>query len=333
MPRFEVDAVLDAAADERRHACSSACRPCTHAWSARPGAAELGRLRLCVQRLGAAAAPTSTHRFEAASGQRVLERYGMTETVMLVSNPYDGERRAGTVGLPAARGRAAPRATGGEILVRGPERVRRLPQPARGHAPRPFDADGWFRTGDLGALDADGYLRIVGRAKELIITGGYNVYPREVEDVLRLASRVVDAAVVGTPTAEWGEVVTAYVELDHGAGSAAGGPTGGLEDCSTRRRFAASSTIGWPPTSGRGSCTSWRRCPATPSERSRSICWPAPEPGREPRPGAGRAGGRPMGMLDGKVAIVTGGGRGLGRSHALLMARGGRVGRGQRPRR
>ena len=81
-----------------------------------------------------------------------------------------------------------------------------------------------------GALDPDGYLRLVGRAKELIISGGYNVYPREVEDALRLHPGILDAAVVGSPDRQWGEVVTAYVELDHGAGRAAGGPTGGLGD-------------------------------------------------------------------------------------------------------
>jgi malonyl-CoA/methylmalonyl-CoA synthetase len=75
-----------------------------------------------------------------------------------------------------------------------------------------FTPDGWFRTGDLGEFDEDGYLRITGRAKELIISGGYNVYPREVEDALRAHPGVADAAVVGTPSPEWGEVVTAYLE-------------------------------------------------------------------------------------------------------------------------
>src|SRR5204862_4123780 len=77
-----------------------------------------------------------------------------------------------------------------------------------------FTGDSWFQTGDVGSIDAEGYLSIVGRAKELIISGGYNVYPREIEDVLRAHPSVHDAAVVGTPSAEWGEVVTAYVESD-----------------------------------------------------------------------------------------------------------------------
>jgi malonyl-CoA/methylmalonyl-CoA synthetase len=152
----------------------------------------------------------------------VLERYGMTETLMLVSNPYDGERRAGTVGLPlpGVEVRLEENGTGtdagtGEILVRGPNVF-------AGYWERPdataaaFTDDGWFRTGDIGALDDDGYLRIVGRAKELIITGGYNVYPREIEDVLRAHPTVVDVAVVGTPSDEWGEIVTAYVEAGEG---------------------------------------------------------------------------------------------------------------------
>jgi malonyl-CoA/methylmalonyl-CoA synthetase len=148
-------------------------------------------------------------------GQIVLERYGMTETLMLVSNPYDGERRGGTVGfpLPGVEVRLAPGSS--EIEVRGPNVF-------SGYLDRPeanaeaFTSDGWFRTGDIGSVDADGYHSIVGRAKELIISGGYNVYPREIEDVLRGHPSVVDAAVVGTPSDEWGEVVTAYVEATDG---------------------------------------------------------------------------------------------------------------------
>jgi malonyl-CoA/methylmalonyl-CoA synthetase len=140
----------------------------------------------------------------------VLERYGMTETVMLVSNPYEGERRAGTVGFPLPGVELRLDELSREILVRGPNVF-------SGYLGRPdanataFD-DGWFRTGDIGDIDDDGYVSIVGRAKELIITGGYNVYPREIEDVVRAHPSVIDVAVAGTPSAEWGEVVTAYVE-------------------------------------------------------------------------------------------------------------------------
>ncbi|WP_419925797.1 AMP-binding protein [Candidatus Poriferisocius sp.] len=170
---------------------------------------ELSRLRLCV----AGSAPLSAdlhRRLEEGAGVRVLERYGMTETIMLVSNPYDGERRAGTVGfpLPGVELRLAPDT--GEVLVRGPNLF-------AGYWRRPeataeaFDENGWFRTGDLGEIDGNGYLRLRGRAKELVISGGYNVYPREVEDALRTHPDIEDVAVTGTPDREWGEVVTAWV--------------------------------------------------------------------------------------------------------------------------
>ncbi len=135
----------------------------------------------------------------------------MTETMMLTSNPYEGERRAGTVGFPLPGVDLRLHEQTGEILVRGPAVF-------DGYFERPdataeaFEPDGFFHTGDIGTLSDDGYLTIVGRAKELIITGGYNVYPREVEDVLRAHPSVTDVAIVGTPSDEWGETVTAYVE-------------------------------------------------------------------------------------------------------------------------
>ncbi|HEX2356829.1 MAG TPA: AMP-binding protein [Micromonosporaceae bacterium] len=173
---------------------------------------DLSRLRLAVS--GSAPLPAGLHAaIRDGSGQVVLERYGMTETVMLVSNPYDGERRPGTVGfpLPGVEVRLAPRSGGPtEIEVRGPNVIAGyLDDPAATKAA--FTADGWLRTGDLGELDPDGYLRISGRAKELIISGGYNVYPREVEEALREHPGVADAAVVGAPSAEWGETVVAFV--------------------------------------------------------------------------------------------------------------------------
>jgi malonyl-CoA/methylmalonyl-CoA synthetase len=182
---------------------------------------DLRALRLAVS--GSAPLPADLHSAVAAgSGQRVLERYGMTETIMLVSNPYEGERRPGTVGfpLPGVSVRLAPREGGvSEIEVRGPNVI-------SGYRDRPeataaaFTPDGWFRTGDLGVLDPDGYLRISGRAKELIITGGYNVYPREVEEALRAHPAVADAAVVGTASAEWGEAVVAFVVPAHAGDTA-----------------------------------------------------------------------------------------------------------------
>ena len=177
-----------------------------------PRVEELSTMRLGVS--GSAPLPADLHRRIAELvGRPPLERYGMSETAMLTSNPFDGERRAGSVGfpLPGVDLRLAPGAGDGpgEIEVRGPNVF-------AGYLDRPeataeaFD-DGWFRTGDLGDVDADGYLHIVGRSKELIISGGFNVFPREVEDVLRNCPGVVDACVVGVPDHEWGERVTAFV--------------------------------------------------------------------------------------------------------------------------
>jgi malonyl-CoA/methylmalonyl-CoA synthetase len=209
LPRFEAGAVLDAARDHQATLFFGV--PTMYArLAASPRAAELGRLRLCVSG-SAPLPPTVFERLAERAGQRVLERYGMTETIMNVSNPYDGERRPGTVGLPLP-GVELRLAGGdqGEVLLRGPNVF-------SGYWGNPaatadaFDPDGWFHTGDLGSFDERGYLRIEGRSKELIITGGYNVYPREVEELLLEHAGVAEAAVVGTPSEEWGEQVTAFV--------------------------------------------------------------------------------------------------------------------------
>jgi malonyl-CoA/methylmalonyl-CoA synthetase len=184
-----------------------------HRFASSSHADALRRLRLCV----AGSAPLSPELYDAilaASGQHVLERYGMTETVLNLSNPYDGERRPGTVGLPLpgveVRLEKAGDTDEGEVQLRGPNVFSGyLNQPAA--SADSFTDDGWFRSGDLGALDADGYLRIVGRSKELIISGGYNVYPREIEDVLLRHPGVSDVAVVGRSSPEWGETVVAVV--------------------------------------------------------------------------------------------------------------------------
>jgi malonyl-CoA/methylmalonyl-CoA synthetase len=149
----------------------------------------------------------------AAIGSTVLERYGMTETLMNVSNPYDGERRPGTVGFPLP-GVEVRRGAGGEIEVRGPNVFggywERPAADADAFVPADDGGRAWFRTGDVGGEDR-GYLVIRGRTKELIITGGMNVFPGEVEDVLATHPAVAEVAVTGTPSEEWGEVVTAYV--------------------------------------------------------------------------------------------------------------------------
>jgi malonyl-CoA/methylmalonyl-CoA synthetase len=208
LPRFDVDAVLDAA---REHEASLFFGVPTmyHRFAQSSRVGELARLRLCVS--GSAALPAQLHRsLSELGGQQVLERYGMTETLMNVSNPYEGERRAGSVGFPLP-GVELRLGNGdeGEILLRGPNVFAGYWE--RPQATAESFVDGWFRTGDLGGFDSDGYLRILGRSKELIISGGFNVYPREVEDVLLAHPGVAEVAVVGTPSDEWGELVTAFV--------------------------------------------------------------------------------------------------------------------------
>ncbi len=169
----------------------------------------LRRLRLLVS--GSAPLPaTLAAEIAAGTGQIPLERYGMTETVMLTSNPYDGERRPGTVGFPLPGVDLRLAGDNNEVEVRGPNVI-------AGYYRNPeandasFTSDRWFRTGDLGEFDGEGYLRLVGRSKELIITGGYNVYPREVEEVILTHPDVTEVAVIGRPSEEWGEEVTAVV--------------------------------------------------------------------------------------------------------------------------
>ncbi len=208
LPRFEPGAVLEAVA---RHAATLFFGVPTmwHRLAEAPGVGALASLRLCVS--GSAPLPAALHaRLAERAGVSILERYGMTETGMLTSNPVAGERRAGSVGFPLPGVELRLAGPNGEIEVRGPNVF-------GGYLDRPdanaaaFTADGWFRTGDLGALDPDGALRIVGRAKELVISGGYNVHPQEVEEVLRAHPGIEDAAVVGAPSPEWGELVTAYL--------------------------------------------------------------------------------------------------------------------------
>ncbi|MGE0879336.1 MAG: class I adenylate-forming enzyme family protein [Acidimicrobiia bacterium] len=217
--KFESSTVLDAIEAERATLFFGVPTMYTRL-VADPKATELAKLRLCVS--GSAPLPPDLFgRIEAAAnGRKPLERYGMTETAMLVSNPYEGERRAGSVGfpLPGLELKLAPNTQ--EIWVRGPNVF-------GGYWNRPeatadsFTDDGYFRTGDVGEFDPDGYLKIVGRTKELIITGGFNVYPREIEDVVRAHPGVGDVAVVGIPNPEWGETVVACVErADNEAGQA-----------------------------------------------------------------------------------------------------------------
>ena len=174
-------------------------------------------MRLFVS--GSAPLLADTHRqFHARTGQSILERYGMTETNMNTSNPYDGERRAGTVGFPLPGvelrimldGAEVPQGGVGGIEVRGPNVFAgywQMPEKTREEL-RP---DGWFITGDLGQVDADGYVQIVGRAKDLVISGGFNIYPIEVEMALDDHPDVLESAVIGLPHPDFGEAVFAVL--------------------------------------------------------------------------------------------------------------------------
>jgi malonyl-CoA/methylmalonyl-CoA synthetase len=175
----------------------------------------VAHMRLFVS--GSAPLLPDTHAaWVARTGHRILERYGMTETNMITSNPFDGPRRAGTVGLPLPgvevriadpdTGAALPAGETGLIEVRGPNVFAgywRMPDKTATE----FRPDGFFITGDLGQFDADGYLAIVGRQKDLIITGGYNVYPREIEQLLDEARGVRESAVIGVPHDDFGAAV------------------------------------------------------------------------------------------------------------------------------
>jgi len=181
-----------------------------------PRVGELASLRLCVS--GSAALAADVWRALAErGGQRVIERYGMTETFMNTSNPHDGDRRPGSVGfgLPGVEVRLGDN---DEICVRGPNVLHSYWE--RPDATADAFCDGWFLTGDIGEFDADGYLSIVGRSKDLIITGGFNVYPREIEELLAEHPAVAEAAVAGEPSDEWGETVVAYVVTSHAVSEA-----------------------------------------------------------------------------------------------------------------
>ena len=172
-------------------------------------------MRLFVS--GSAPLLAETHlRFEERTGHRILERYGMTETNMNTSNPYDGERRAGTVGFPlpdvelkitdSQTGATLPQGEIGQIEVRGPNVFQGYWQMPEKTAEE-LREDGFFITGDLGQIDADGYVSIVGRNKDLIISGGYNIYPKEIELLLDEQDGVLESAVIGVPHADFGESV------------------------------------------------------------------------------------------------------------------------------
>jgi malonyl-CoA/methylmalonyl-CoA synthetase len=183
-------------------------------------------MRLFVS--GSAPLLADTHReWFARTGHAVLERYGMTETNMNTSNPYDGDRVPGAVGhaLPGVSVRITDPETGkelapdsiGMIEVKGPNVFKgywRMPEKTKSE----FRDDGFFITGDLGKIDRAGYVHILGRGKDLVISGGFNVYPKEIESEIDAMPGVIEAAVIGVPHADFGEGVTAVVVCDKNAG-------------------------------------------------------------------------------------------------------------------
>jgi malonyl-CoA/methylmalonyl-CoA synthetase len=176
---------------------------------------------------GSAPLLADTHReWAARTGHAVLERYGMTETNMNTSNPYDGDRVPGAVGqaLPGVAvrvtdpetGKQVARDTIGMIEVKGPNVFKgywRMPEKTKAE----FRDDGFFITGDLGKIDGNGYVHILGRGKDLVISGGFNVYPKEIESEIDAMPGVVESAVIGVPHADFGEGVTAVVVCDKSA--------------------------------------------------------------------------------------------------------------------
>jgi long-chain acyl-CoA synthetase len=193
------------------------------------GDADVSTLDVCVS--GGAAMPVELMRaFEHRFGCKVLEGYGLSETSPVASfNRRDRERKPGSIGLPLdgiemrvvdEDGSEVAHGAVGEIAIRGHNVM-------KGYWRRPdataevLDGDGWFRTGDMGRVDEDGYFFIVDRKKQLVIRGGYNVYPREIEEALYEHPDVLEAAVIGIPHAELGEEVAAAVAVKHGAATSA----------------------------------------------------------------------------------------------------------------
>jgi malonyl-CoA/methylmalonyl-CoA synthetase len=176
---------------------------------------------------GSAPLLAETHReWSARTGHAVLERYGMTETNMNTSNPYDGERVPGAVGFPLPgvsvrvtdpeTAKELPRDEIGMIEVKGPNVFKgywRMPEKTKAE----FRPDGFFITGDLGKIDANGYVHILGRGKDLVISGGFNVYPKEIESEIDAMPGVIESAVIGVPHADFGEGVTAVLVCSKGA--------------------------------------------------------------------------------------------------------------------
>ncbi|WP_349359941.1 malonyl-CoA synthase [Stappia sp.] len=237
LPKFDLDAIL------RLLPKVSAMMGVPTFYSRLLGAEAFTRELVAHMRLfvsGSAPLSAEVHKaFSARTGHAILERYGMTETNMNTSNPYDGDRRPGTVGFPlpgvalriadAETGEILPHGEVGVIEVRGPNVFQgywRMPEKTAAE----FRADGFFITGDMGRIDERGYVSIVGRAKDLIITGGFNVYPAEVEAAIDEIEGVAESAVIGVPHADFGEGVVAVVAPHKGVTLEPEGITAPLAD-------------------------------------------------------------------------------------------------------
>jgi malonyl-CoA/methylmalonyl-CoA synthetase len=224
LPRFDVDAMIE----QLPQATSLMGVPTFYTRllaDARFDRELVAHMRLFVS--GSAPMLAETHaQFEATTGHRILERYGMTETNMNTSNPYDGERRAGSVGFPLPgvdvkitdpeNGATLAQGETGMIEVRGPNVFLGYWRKPEKTALELRD-NGFFISGDMGKIDADGYVHILGRAKDLVISGGYNIYPKQIETEIDALDGVTESAVFGIPDPDLGEVVAAAVVLEAGA--------------------------------------------------------------------------------------------------------------------
>ncbi|CUI38000.1 malonate--CoA ligase [Cognatishimia activa] len=216
LPKFDADVILDAMP------MATALMGVPTFYTRLLADPRLDRQRAKTMRLfisGSAPLLVDTHQqWEARTGHRILERYGMTETNMSTSNPYEGDRRAGTVGFPLPGveakvmldGTEVPKGEAGVLWVRGDNVFQGYWQMPEKTAEELMD-DGWFITGDLARIDSDGYVTIVGREKDLVITGGFNVYPKEIESLIDEVDGVLESAVIGVPHPDFGEAVVAVV--------------------------------------------------------------------------------------------------------------------------
>ena len=230
--------------------------------------------------------------FQHKTGHAILERYGMTETNMNTSNPYDGDRIAGTVGFPLPgvelriadpeTGKELPQGETGGIEVKGPNVFPgywRMPEKTKAE----FRADGFFITGDVGKIDDRGYVHIVGRAKDLIITGGFNVYPKEIESEIDALPGVAESAVIGCPHPDFGEGVTAVIVCKPGRGferkgrdRRAGTAAGQVQIAQTRHFHGRSA----PQYHGEGA----EKCAAGPARKALRLSVTTPYRGPCPSP-------------------------------------------------